>query len=108
MERDSLQVGTRRVDEGREEPNTKREHRRSEMEDLEMLSGVDAGRSGLTAEQMERRRMLAMRAWEMRPLQRVQPHPAYRNRRGAESKALLWHGMGALTVLGALMLISTF
>jgi hypothetical protein len=72
------------------------------MEALEMASGVDAGRSGLTAEQMERRWMLAMRGWEMHPLQRVQPHPAYRRRRGAQSKALLWHGMGAL------MLISTF
>jgi hypothetical protein len=71
-----------------------------------MLGGADQARS-LTAEQLERQRMLAMRAWEM-PLRRTQPHPMYRVRRADATKALVWQGMGALAVLGAIMLVSAF
>ncbi len=78
------------------------------MEISEMLRVANAGQSGLTVEQLEHQRMLAMRAWDMQPLQRMRPHPMYRARRADATRALVWQGMGALAVLGALMLVSAF
>jgi hypothetical protein len=77
------------------------------METLDILGNVDASGRGLTVEQLEQQRILAVPMPEIRPLRRVQPHPVYRHWRGAENKTLLWRGMSALVALGAMMLIST-
>lgn len=69
------------------------------------LADVGPCNGGLTEEQLEQQRMLAMRAWEMRPARRA-PHVAYRFRRTTDSKAVAQHMLGALFVLGALMLIA--